>query len=138
MPLVDLKSLIDRVKSFTAKWTIYVFYLYTTNPYWFFFIFHFLLCFLTQIWSFTLLLFRCTVFTLKSIPTVETKAEVKLSSAYLKSQIIHGIANWSLLALAMFSGVYICVVIKKGSHGLPVAIFLCCHLNSNSRSWTVT
>lgn len=39
---------------------------------------------LTQICNFTLLSCRKTVFTLKSIPTVETKAEVKESSAYLK------------------------------------------------------
>lgn len=39
---------------------------------------------LTQIWSFTLLSCLKTVLTLKSMPTVDTKADVKESSAYLK------------------------------------------------------
>ena len=38
---------------------------------------------LTHICSLTLLLFLTTVLTLKSIPTVDTNADVKLSSAYL-------------------------------------------------------
>lgn len=42
----------------------------------------------TQIWSFTRLSWRKTVFTLKSIPTVETKADVKESSAYRNRKLV--------------------------------------------------
>lgn len=43
---------------------------------------------LTQIWSLTLLSWRNTVLTLKSIPTVDTKAEVKESSAYRNRKLV--------------------------------------------------
>ena len=42
-------------------------------------------CMLTQIWSLTRLSCLKTVFTLKSMPTVLTNADVKLSSAYLEN-----------------------------------------------------
>ena len=43
---------------------------------------------LTQICSFTRRPSWQTVFTLKSIPTVLTKAEVKVSSAYLNRKLV--------------------------------------------------